>query len=112
MADPGRTASRKDAGSSPAPAPGGKEMKRHRELTTDVWQTARFGQRKRRVIRVRKQSKFGRVRYCMNNWLFVPAWMRILDGWTVRVALTLAALALAFVGAGAIMLLRLVVRAR
>lgn len=87
--------------------------KRHRELTTDVWQTAHFGQRKRpRTIRVRKQSNFGRVRYCMNNWLFVPAWARHLDGWSVRGVMTLVTLALACIGAGAWALARLIWRAR
>jgi hypothetical protein len=44
------------------------------------------------VIRVRRQSKYGRVTYYMNNWLPVPAVLRHLDGVTVR-GLALALLA-------------------
>jgi len=74
-----------------------------RQLTTEEKTVKGTKPHKPRTIRVLRQSKFGRVRYCMNGWLFVPAWMRHLDGWSVRVVVILAGLALAFIGAGVVL---------
>jgi len=58
--------------------------KRQIELTSERPMAGGVADHAPAVIRVRKQSKYGRVTYYMNNWLPVPAVLRHLDGRTWR----------------------------
>jgi len=58
--------------------------KRTIDLTSERPVTGGVQRTAPRVIRVRRQSKYGRVTHYMNNWLPVPAVLRHLDGHTWR----------------------------
>jgi len=54
------------------------------DLTTERPMTGSVRGHRPAVIRVRRQAKYGRATYYMNNWLPVPPILRHLDGRTWR----------------------------
>jgi len=75
--------------------------KRMIDLTTERPMTGSVRGHRPAVIRVRRQSKYGRVTYYMNNWLPVPPILRHLDGRSV-LGVALALLLALVVGAYAL----------
>ena len=75
-------------------------MAKEIEFISERPMTGTVRRHKPAVIRVRRQSKYGRVTYYMDGLRWpVPAWMRHLDGRTVR-GVVLALLVLAALGYG------------